>query len=98
MKTRDIIAPLETRQAPSRTADNPNGLAHEQAQMDVAVAEVQEDLLELYKRFIELRDTYARLKMRRGEGGPMQSSTGKPASGSQAQPVAEARGSRRPHR
>ena len=66
--------------------------------MDVAVAEVQEDLLELYKRFIELRDTYARLKMRRGEGGVMQSGEGKPASGSQVQSVAEARGNRRPRR
>lgn len=98
MKTRDIIGRAETSPAVNLTADNPNGLAHEQAQMDVAVAEVQEDLLELYKRFIELRDTYARLKMRRGEGGAMQSGTVKATSGLQAQAVAEMRGSRRPRR
>ena len=66
--------------------------------MDVAVAEVQEDLLELYKRFIELRDTYARLKMRRGEGNAMKSGAGKPTSAQQAQALAEARGSRRQRR
>ena len=98
MKTRDIIGRAETSPAVNPTADNPNGLAHEQAQMDVAMTEVQEDLLELYKRFIELRDTYARLKMRRGEGNAIQSGAGKLASGSQAQVVAEARGSRRQRR
>ena len=68
MKTKDIIvSPGKQPPGISKTAENPNGLAHEQAQMDVAMAEVQEDLLELYRRFIELRDTYARLKMRRGE-------------------------------
>ena len=68
MKTKDIIAsPDQQPPGISKTTDNPNGLAHEQAQMDVAISEVQEDLLELYKRFTELRDTYARLKMRRGE-------------------------------
>lgn len=98
MKTRDIIGRADTSPAVNLTTDNPNGLAHEQAQMDVAVVEVQEDLLELYKRFIELRDTYARLKMRRGEGNAMQSGAGKPASSSQAQAVAEARPSRTPRR
>jgi hypothetical protein len=67
MKTKDIIPASGPPAAVSPTADNPNGLAHEQAQMDVAIGEVQEDLLELYQRFIELRDTYARLKMRRGQ-------------------------------
>lgn len=98
MKTKDIIGRGPDAPAVNLTTDNPNGLAHEQAQMDVAVAEVQEDLLELYKRFIELRDTYARLKMRRGEGGATQSGAGKPASGSQAQAVAEVLGSRRQRR
>ena len=31
MKTRDIIPPAEAQQALVKTADNPNGLAHEQA-------------------------------------------------------------------
>ncbi len=60
MKTKDIIvSPGEQPVGISKTADNPNGLAHEQAQMDVAMAEVQEDVIELHMRFIELRDTYA---------------------------------------
>ena len=92
MKTRDIIQPAEVPQALSKTTDNPNGLAHEQAQMDVAVAEVQEDLLELYKRFIELRDTYARLKMRRDQ--PQAAAT----KATHASAVSEARGRRRPGR
>jgi hypothetical protein len=98
MKTTDIIGRGQDAPAVNMTTDNPNGLAHEQAQMDVAVAEVQEDLLELYKRFIELRDTYARLKMRRGEGNAMKSGAAKPTSAPQPQAVAEARGSRRQRR
>jgi hypothetical protein len=98
MKTKGIIGRAEPSPTVNLTADNPNGLAHEQAQMDVAVSEVQEDLLELYKRFIELRDTYARLKMRRGEGNAMKSGAAKPTSAPQPQAVAEARGRRRPGR
>lgn len=94
MKTRDIIHPAEAPHALVKTADNPNGLAHEQAQMDVAVAEVQEDLLELYQRFIELRDTYARLKMRRDQP-PSAAPPTKPA---QAKAAAETRISRGPPR
>lgn len=68
MKTKDIIvSPVRQPPGISKTAENPNGLAHEQAQMDVAMAEVQEDIIALHKRFIELRDTYARLKVRRSE-------------------------------
>lgn len=94
MKTRDIIHPAEAQQALVKTADNPNGLAHEQAQMDVAVSEVQEDLLELYRRFTELRDTYARLKMRRDQP----QSAAPPTKPAQAKAAAETRISRGPPR
>lgn len=95
MKTKDIvIAPDRQPVGISKTADNPNGLAHEQAQMDVAMAEVQEDLIALHKRFIELRDTYARLKMRRDQSA----TAGTPSRATQAEALAEARGGRRPGR
>ncbi len=92
MKTKDIIRPAGTPPAVNPTAENPNGLAHEQAQMDVAISEVQEDLLELYKRFTELRDTYARLKMRRDQS--VVAAT--PSVVTQARAVTEARGRGRP--
>ena len=98
MKTRDIIGRVETSPAVSKTAENPNGLAHEQAEMDVAVAELQEDLVELYKRFMELRDIYARLKLRRGEIAQAQPGADKQVHGARAQQIAEARQSKRPRR
>ncbi len=89
MKTKDIIRPAGPVPAVNPTAENPNGLAREQAQMDVAISEVQEDLLELYKRFSELRDTYARLKMRR-DGTASGNAAGVPATtGQQAHATAE---------
>ena len=99
MKTKDIIiAPDKQPSGISKTAENPNGLAHEQAQMDVAISEVQEDLLELYNRFIELRDTYARLKMRRGEEATTQSAVAKTNSRSSTEGLAEVRSNQRPRR
>lgn len=98
MKTKDIIRPVAVPPAVNPTAENPNGLAREQAQMDVAISEVQEDLLELYKRFTELRDTYARLKMRR-EGAASGNTVGPAAlNGQQARSVAEGVTKRRPRR
>ncbi len=94
MKTKDIIRPAGTPPAVNPTAENPNGLAHEQAQMDVAISEVQEDLLELYKRFTELRDTYARLKMRRDQSAVAVT----PSAMTHARAVTEARGRGRPRR
>ena len=94
MKTKDIIRPAGTPPAANPTAENPNGLAHEQAQMDVAISEVQEDLLELYKRFTELRDTYARLKMRRDQSAVATTPSAVP----HARAVTEARGRGRPRR
>ena len=95
MKTKDIIvSPGRQPVGISKTADNPNGLAHEQAQMDVAMAEVQEDLIALHKRFIELRDTYARLKMRRDQSAMAAT----PSTTTQAKAVAEMQRDRRPHR
>lgn len=99
MKTKDIIvSPGRQPGDINKTADNPNGLAHEQAQMDVAISEVQEDLLELYKRFTELRDTYARLKMRRD--GAASGNLAVPAvlTGQQARSVAEGSMKRGPRR
>jgi hypothetical protein len=100
MKTKDIIVSPDRQPATiSKTAANPNGLAREQAQMDVAISEVQEDLLELYKRFTELRDTYARLKMRR-DGTASGNAAGVPAAlnGQQARSVAEGFAKRGPRR
>lgn len=88
MKTKDIVRPTGMPPAVNPTAENPNGLAHEQAQMDVAISEVQEDLLELYKRFTDLRDTYARLKMRRDQSAVAAT----PSAVNQPRAVAEARG------
>lgn len=98
MKTKDIVRPAGAPPAVNPTAENPNGLAHEQAQMDVAISEVQEDLLELYKRFTELRDTYARLKMRRDGVASGNAAVPAALNGQQVRSVAEGftkRGQRR---
>ena len=98
MKTHDIVKPTAATPAMNPTANNPNGLAHEQAEMDVAISELQEDLLELYKRFMELRDTYAKLKMRRGDTTQAQAAPTKPATRQRVQAVAEAGENRRQRR